>query len=490
MEEPCYVGRVGRGTGRKEMLASIALPLWACLLVVLWRFDPASRPRPSAALYVSLAWLLVTASRLPSQWLGVGADSTQLVSEGNALDRASYLLQSLVAFAILLRRAGSLQWTRILAGNAMLVAFLAYALLSVGWSDYPTIAFKRWVRDFGVYLIVLVALSDPYRPDAAMLLLRRTCFVLVSLSVILAKYYPELAREYGPSGGQAYFIGVATSKNTLGALCLVSGLYFTWDALQHRPRRLASADTLRVGIDLVFLAMTSWLLYRADSATSIVCGAIGLAILFAARLRVVRRHPVAFAALLPLGFSSYALLQFAGVDPVALVAEAVGRDPDLTGRADIWRVVLAADTNPLVGTGYESFWLGERRLWVLEHFGNIGQAHNGYLEIYLNLGLVGLLLLLAYLVGAYLAIVRRFAQSPGQWSLYLAFWAVLLLYNVTEAALRNHLLWIAFLLGAVSAPVLSRSGRRTFVSRPARRHVRAADAGRGRARSPVSDPAR
>lgn len=484
------LGAVGRGTGRKEMLASFALPLWACLLVVLWRVDPASRPRPSAALYVSLAWLVITASRLPSQWLGVGADSTQLVSEGNALDRASYLLQSLVAFAILLRRAGSLQWTRLLAGNALLVAFLAYALLSVGWSDYPIIAFKRWVRDFGVYLIVLVALSDPYRPDAAMLLLRRTCFVLIPLSVVLAKYYPDLAREYGPSADQAYFIGVATSKNTLGALCLVSGLYFAWDALQNWPRRLASAATLRVGIDLAFLAMTFWLLHRADSATSIVCCAIGLAILFAARSGFVRRHPVAFAAFIPLGFSSYALLHLAGIDPLALVAEAVGRNPDLTGRADIWRVVLAADTNPLVGTGYESFWLGERRLWVLEHFGNIGQAHNGYLETYLNLGLVGLALLLAYLVGSYFAILRRFAQAPGEWSLYLAFWAVLLLYNVTEAALRNHLLWIAFLLGAVGAPALSQRRRRSFVSRSARRSSRAADAGRDRVRSPVSDPAR
>lgn len=442
------------------MLASIALPLWACLLVALWSVDPAGRPKPSATLYVSLAWLIVTASRLPSQWLGVDADATQPVSEGNAFDRASYLLQSFVALVILLQRASSLPWRRIFGGNALLVAFLGYALLSVAWSDFPVIAFKRWIRDFGVYLILLVALSDPYRSDAALLLLRRLCFVLIPLSVILAKYYPELAREYGAGDGQAYFIGVATSKNTLGALCLVSALYFTWDTLRNWPRRMAVADTLHIGIDIAFLAATFWLLHHADSATSLVCYAMGAAILFGARSSFVKRHPVAFAMLIPVMFSFYAVLSVAGINPLALVAELVGRKPDLTGRSEIWRVVLGADTNPLIGTGYESFWLGERRLWVLEHFGNIGQAHNGYLEMYLNLGFVGLFLLVAYLIGSYFAIVRRFAESPTEWSLYLAFWAVLVLYNVTEAALRNHVLWIAFLLGSVAAPALTQRGRR------------------------------
>ena len=47
--------------------------------------------------------------------------------------------------------------------------------------------------------------------------------------------------------------------------------------------------------------------------------------------------------------------------------------------------------NPLLGAGFENFWVGERQVTLGGLGGN--QAHNGYLEIYLNLGWVGILLL-------------------------------------------------------------------------------------------------
>ena len=64
--------------------------------------------------------------------------------------------------------------------------------------------------------------------------------------------------------------------------------------------------------------------------------------------------------------------------------------------------MLALHTNPLLGTGYESFWLGSRLqfVWDATEQG-ILQAHNGYLEIYINLGWVGVILLGGLIVTGY-----------------------------------------------------------------------------------------
>ena len=48
------------------------------------------------------------------------------------------------------------------------------------------------------------------------------------------------------------------------------------------------------------------------------------------------------------------------------VAQAAGRDASFTGRTGIWETVLQEPINPLIGTGYSSFWLGERLDEILD----------------------------------------------------------------------------------------------------------------------------
>jgi O-antigen ligase len=164
---------------------------------------------------------------------------------------------------------------------------------------------------------------------------------------------------------------------------------------------------------------------------------------------------------IPVGICLYLVLQFAfDINIIAMLAEAVGRSPDLTGRTEIWNAVLSTGTNPLVGAGYDSFWLGPRLRWVWEKTGiTINEAHNGFLEVYLNQGLIGLFLLAGFLVASYRTICRRVGTLSSLGSLSLALWTVLLFYNVTESAFRGHLMWVAFVLGVIVLPGLTRRTR-------------------------------
>jgi O-antigen ligase len=113
---------------------------------------------------------------------------------------------------------------------------------------------------------------------------------------------------------------------------------------------------------------------------------------------------------------------------------------------------LGMHTNWLLGTGYETFWLGPRLQTVWAKFAVVNEAHNGYLEIYLNLGLMGLFLLGGFLLASYRTICRRLMPHSGFGSLTLTLWTVLLFYNVTEAAFKGQLMWLIFLLGAIPLP--------------------------------------
>jgi O-antigen ligase len=113
--------------------------------------------------------------------------------------------------------------------------------------------------------------------------------------------------------------------------------------------------------------------------------------------------------------------------------------------------------NPFIGTGFESFWLGSRanRMWAMYYF-HPTQAHNGYLEVYLELGWIGIFLLAAIIFAGYRNALALLRTNPEAGRIRMTFIAVALVYNVTEAGFRMMTLtWIFLLLSATVVPSLA-----------------------------------
>lgn len=431
------------------MPPTIALLLWVVLLLALLYFDPAKEPATSAALWIPVTWMFIIASRLPSQWLGVKeGQAVQAYEEGNSLDRAIFLVLIALAISVLISR--SFRWGDFFARNFTLVAFLSFALLSVLWSELPFVTFKKWFRDLGSYFVILVVLSDPRPREAIRTLLRRLSFLLIPLSIVFIKYYPEIGRQYSEWSGTASYSGATTTKDQLGAICLVSGIFFFWDTLTRWHNRRERRTKQILAVNFAFIAMTLWLLIKADSATCQICLVLGCFLILAAHSKVVKRHPAPLKILIPLGVGLCLFLVF-GIDMKASIAGAVGRDPTFTDRTILWSYLLGMKINPILGTGYESFWLGPRlaQLWTQFAF-QPNQAHNGYIELYLNLGLIGESLLIVFLIASYRTICRRMRFDSDVVSLSLAMWAITPIYNITTASFgRSELMWLTFLLGGI-----------------------------------------
>jgi exopolysaccharide production protein ExoQ len=440
------------------MSPTLALSLWVVLVLGLLYLDPAKAPKVSVALWIPLTWIFFMASRPLSLWLNwnvrVGTEQAiEQLEQGDPLNRAYSSILLLLGIIILASR--SIRWGRVVARNRVLIVYLIFALASVLWSDFPGVAFKRWFRDLGNYVMILVVLSDPRPVEALGVLLRRLGYLLIPLSVVFIKYFPDLGRQYDPWTGAATYCGVATSKNMLGELCLVCGIYFFWDTVVRWPDRKSKQQKRVILVNAAMICMIIWLLNICDSATSRTCLIIAFLIILAAHSKAVQRGPAKLTVAVPIVFLVYMFLFFV-LGLSSDFANAVGRT-SLSGRNEIWKIVLSQQANPLLGAGYESFWMGPRleRIWA-GGMGRLNESHNGYLEAYLNLGYIGITLLLIYVGCVYRYICKQFKPFSNIASLALAIWTAFLFHSCTEADFRSGLMWVNFVLAALAVAQLER----------------------------------
>ena len=403
----------------------------AGILGLLW-LDRGRPPGVSRAIWIPIIWMFIAGSRFVSQWLNLDpvAVSADGYSDGSPIDRNIFLALILAGLWVLHQRM--VDWPDLLKRNAWIVLLFAYAAVSVAWSDDPMLSMKRWVKGIGNPIMAFIIVTEK-RPDEALgFLMRRLSIVLLPLSVLFIKYYPELGRGYHM--GLPLHQGATYGKNALGQLCLIVGVYFAWYVMHERRRPAGESRPVHPAVLISLISMLAWLLSMADSATSLACLVAAVLVFGIARMSAFTRNPKNVVDLtIGLAIACFALDAIFDLQSAAI--QMLGRRPDLTGRDVIWATALALQDRPLVGAGYESFWAGSRLFFIWEQIGVPGiiQAHNGYIEYYLNQGLIGLsILALSIVVG--LRRIRVQLKHEFEFAvLKLAYVLIVLMYNYTEA---------------------------------------------------------
>jgi exopolysaccharide production protein ExoQ len=432
------------------MPPSLAFALTLAFIAWLFWRDIRQRPNITGAVWLPLLWVLIIGSRFVSEWLNLGTpQSAEALEDGSPADRLFFLSLMIAGACVLYRRR--LRIGAIVRNNGWLTAFLVYCLIATLWSDFPLVALKRWIKILGHPIMALVIFTEPDRQEAIRRLMKRCAYILFPVSILFIKYFPEWGRGFDAWTGRGVNFGITNDKNALGYDCMVLGTFFaahwmtTYRAAKDRVRRAELALTAG------FLTMIVWLLMQADSKTSLVCLAIAVMTMACVSLRFVNKRYLVLYLIVT-------VLTLAAVESVfgvyAYTIQALGRNETLTDRTDIWREVLNIDINPFFGAGFESFWLGERleRLWGI-FWWHPNQAHNGYLETYLNLGWVGVFMLAAMCISAFLK-AKRALLSDLQWGRFrLGLLLAILVYNYTEASFKSvHLVWFAFYIVALEYP--------------------------------------
>jgi exopolysaccharide production protein ExoQ len=406
------------------------LILTGFLLFAAWliRRDTAGRQGISAALWIPTLWLLVIASRPVSGWLGFGGGSINTL-DGSPTDRLFFLLIILAALFTLSRRA--VDWGWVIGKNWPILIFYGFLFLSVAWANSPFSSFKRWFKESGNIIVALVVLTEANPVEAIRTIFVRCTYLLVPLSLIFIRYFPHLGRSYNIHSGEMEATGVTFQKNSLGTMLLVCGLVMLWDWLERRGTTDSPRGRIERYTPIAVGALIFWLFSMCDSKTSMLALIVGGFIITAIRVPLLRRRISAFGFYAIAAVGIFFLLdQFIGIFE-AIVAS-MGRDMTLTGRTEVWRELLKAGTDPWLGTGFMSFWddMNYRSIlptWVAS------SAHNGYLEIYLAGGSIGVGVLAVMLLATGFRINRELVSGSNYAIVRFGIYVSMLMANLAES---------------------------------------------------------
>ncbi|NEO69554.1 O-antigen ligase [Moorena sp. SIO3H5] len=359
----------------------------------------------------------------------------------SSLSRLLFVLIYLITFFLL-----TLRWKKVLyvlSQDRWLSLLLGIAVVSVFWSSEPTTTMNRAVALIGTTLFG-VYLASRYTIKEQLEMLGWTFGVAILLSFLFIVALPK----YGIMGGvhAGTWRGIYVHKNVLGKVMVPSAVVFLLLAIRGKKNNLL----LWGGFSFSVL-----LLLFTTSKTALVSLIIMLFSLYLYRMLRWR-----YDLLIP---AIFAMTTFGGsvliwlLDNADALLSAIGKDATLTGRTKLWPFVLdMIDKQPWLGYGYGSFWNGlngeSAYVWraVLWPAPN---AHNGFLELWLALGILGVLI---YLIGfsfsllRAVAIVRVNKTSENLWPLLFLTYTVLANITETSVMIQNNIFWVLYTSVALS----------------------------------------
>jgi exopolysaccharide production protein ExoQ len=440
------------------MPPQLALLLATAFVVYVFRWDRKHGYKPSWDLFWPLLWYLVCASRPIGYWLNLWGvplpTSSGDPTEGSVIDRYFFATLAVIGIVILVRRGFA--WGTLFSANAWAGALFAYMALSILWSDYSFVSFKRYIKVIGSVVMALVVLTDEKPLDAAFTVLRRCLYIHLPMSVLCTRYFREIGVAYTYSGEGQWWQGISTSKNTLGQISMLGVLYFFWETRRHWP-------TLRWrNLHLLYLALALYLMKGAGDTVSMTSVSVAVfAVFIFLRLQALHHDTAKLLKFVKLVFwatvalitlvVTHSVVMFSSDSFFGSIITTFGRDVTLTDRTNIWADLYAeASRNPIFGVGFGGFWIGRMANipWAANLTWVLGQGHSGYVDTYLQLGLVGSVLLVGVLIST---LPRLLATIPTDFD-FACFRITMLMtimyVNITESTyLRgDHQFWFILML--------------------------------------------
>jgi len=431
-------------------------------LAFVWYAFSVDRKRgvvvPPGLLWPTL-WYMACSSRMLGFWLSdwgvpLPGSSGGDASDGSFVDAAFFGSLTLIGFSILARRRFS--WGAALRANPFVAALFIFMALSIVWSGYPYVSFKRYVKVLGSVSMALVVLTNDQPLESMLAVLRRCLYVHLPMSIVCIKYVRNIGVTFDYSGSSHAWQGISTSKNDLGQVAMLGVIYFLYEV-----RRNWSVYRWR-NFHVVYLLMAVGLLKGSEDEISMTSISVTvLAVLVFLRLQALRhRLPAARRFVYGIFALTVGLIVLIIVHSIvnfsedSLFGEMItkfGRNITLTDRIYIWHdMYAAAGVNPLLGVGYGGFWIGRiaNIPWCANMTWALGQGHSGYIDTYLQIGLVGSGLLALMLITSVPRLLDSMSEDFDLACFRLTLFVTMLYVNVTETTfLRgDHHLWFMMML--------------------------------------------
>jgi len=359
-----------------------------------------------------------------------------LGGSGDMVRQVSFALVFLLIVSTTVHRHGAASLWNV---SLPMLVLLGWCWISTTWAIVPAVAFRRML------FTTMVVLSTTYSVN--MLSYRAVLTVFgIAFAAILIADWPAVAAAaqalHQPGELDPALVGncrgIHSHKNEAGAFCALASIVFLNPSLHGRSYIIGPVLT---GAALLFLLMT-------QSKTS--TGFVLVAMFGAGDVLFCFRNPALRLGVIVGELCALLLVLVGCGDQAAELVAMFDAPSPLTGRVQIWPVLLRyAAGHPLLGSGYGSFWaIGESSPiydfdagWLT----TITHAHNGYIDMLVQIGAIGTGVAVASMViwPLHLLLVRPLPRGWSRWLLA----AILLfcwLHNLLETSLldRANVVWV------------------------------------------------
>lgn len=330
---------------------------------------------------------------------------------------------------------------RVFKTNQLFTTLAALTVVSIVWSQFPV---RSMAFSLDAVLCIFFALCfyERFSAEDQLRLIYWTGIVVVVSSLAMIVLLPQYA-TYGGSSGHGEWKGIFHTKNVLARACV---FLLTPALFSYNDRRISRVSRLS------YVLVICLVIFMSASKTGLIDAAACILFCFAIRFvsRVAKKEAL-FLLVFGVGVVAAATVIIIQYAPLILLA--LGKDSTLTGRTDIWGAVMESIMKrPILGYGYGGFWWGthgeaynidSRVGWMVPY------AHNGFLDIWLELGAVGLALVIATFIKAIRDGMRSLRGERSfyvQWCLSIVFLTVL--YNLDEGTLlaQTELVWVLYVV--------------------------------------------
>jgi O-antigen ligase len=375
-----------------------------------------------------------------------------------------------------------------------LIGLHALMLLSLLWSAYQFYTFRVLGLQFGLTIFALF-LTVRFDWRELLRIFANVIRVVLGGSLILELYAALSHQKISPlvfdqavgatapsyywSEGNLFngerIQGIVANANTLAAIAMVGVILFAVEQMIFGVSRWLSWVSLSMAIATVALTKSAGIGF---ALITVILAAI---VSFAAEGKDREtRHRYYRLALTGSGIVLFFILVYRNE-----VFTFIGKSPDMTGRSGIWKNVLGlVAEKPIQGWGWVSYWIPGVKPFKglgIVHGVEYYQAHNAYIEMFFQLGAIGLALFLALLLVAFVKIWRLAVRHTN--ALYL--WPILLFVgllaqNVSESRMLVEIGWVYIVLLTVKVnepvdalePIGRSTKRQKLIPKPLRRFIK------------------
>lgn len=367
--------------------------------------------------------------------MGFGTNDIDQANAGLAWMQAVWIvLYSLTLWRLVARPSDLL---RLLRWQPLITMLALLAIVSTAWSIDPGMTLRR---SMAVLLTTVFALyfASRYTSMQQLRMLSRAMAVVVLASLFVGLYLPSIGIESG--GILGAWRGVFGFKNDMGRLMALSAVASITLVIEDARGRLFN-------LSIAFLSVVLLVLSRSTTAI-LVFAAVFMVLLFDRFVltKLTGRQFAAAAVMVPLLAGAVVLLVLEGS---GAFLNLLGKDRTLTGRTVLWGVVLMnIRHHPWLGYGYNAFWTALQGAAVRNEVNwDAFQAHDGFLQLALDEGLLGVGLFLCSCIPVLFRLLRpSWNMEDGQSRWPFLFVVFYLLSNLTESSIltRNSIHWIAY----------------------------------------------